>query len=97
MPQGVGGGLTPASGIAGSNAGIVTIKRHLPKAGDDAWRLCGQIILVTGATWVHAQPSDSVLAAYKADPSPAYIRMDFTDYLETTVAALVSGTLAQTA
>lgn len=71
------------------------IRRHLPETGDAAEQLCRHIILVTGAIATHARPSASVIAAYEADPAIGAMRIDFTEYLRTTVATLAAGTLAR--
>jgi hypothetical protein len=71
------------------------IRRHLPETGDAAEQLCRHIILVTGAIATHARPSASVVAAYEADPAIGAMRIDFTEYLRTTVATLAAGTLAR--
>jgi AcrR family transcriptional regulator len=73
------------------------IRRHLPETGAAAEQLCRHIILVTGAITTHARPSASVIAAYEADPAIGAMRIDFTDYLRTTIATLTAGTLARTA
>ncbi|GAA2154307.1 MULTISPECIES: TetR/AcrR family transcriptional regulator [Glycomyces] len=71
------------------------IRRHLPETGDAAEQLCRHIILVTGAVATHARPSASVVAAYEADPAIGAMRIDFTEYLRTTIATLAAGTLAR--
>jgi AcrR family transcriptional regulator len=71
------------------------IRRYLPETGDAAEQLCRHIVLVTGAIATHARPSVSVIAAYEADPAIGAMRIDFTDYLRTTIAILAAGTLAR--
>ncbi|GAA1671805.1 TetR/AcrR family transcriptional regulator [Glycomyces endophyticus] len=71
------------------------IRRHLPETGDAAEQLGRHVILVTGAIGTHAQPAPSVIAAYESDPEIGAMRIDFTDYLRTTIATLAAGTLAR--
>jgi hypothetical protein len=71
------------------------ISRHLPELGEQALRVCGLAVLVTGAIWTHSRPSASVLAAYETDPALAAWRLDFTTALEETLATLISGVLAR--
>ncbi|RRS01303.1 TetR family transcriptional regulator [Glycomyces terrestris] len=73
------------------------LRRHLPELGESAGSLCRHIILVTGAVATHADPAPSVLAAYEADPAVGAMRIDFTDFLTTTIATLTAGTLARAA
>lgn len=82
---------------AGHRAVLTDLIRHcLPETGDAAEELGRHIILVTGAIATHARPSASVIAAYEADPAIGAMRIDFTDYLRTTLATLAAGTLART-
>ena len=47
----------------------------IPELGeDDAFRLAGAIVMMTGALWPHTQPSAALLAAYEADPALAALR-----------------------
>jgi hypothetical protein len=72
------------------------VRQHLPELGEaDAMQVCAQAVLVIGATWTHARPSPSMLAAYASDASLAELRMDFASALQATLATLVAGTLAQ--
>ncbi|MBM9507945.1 TetR/AcrR family transcriptional regulator [Actinacidiphila acididurans] len=70
---------------------------HLPELGDAAGSLAASAIMVIGAVWTHARPSQAMLAAYAADPSLAVLRMDFAASLRQMLATLTAGTLARTA
>ena len=57
-----------------SVAGIAALgrlaRRRIPELGEDqAFRLAGSIVMMTGALWPHTQPSAALLAAYEADPA----------------------------
>ncbi|MEV5261677.1 TetR family transcriptional regulator [Streptomyces anulatus] len=69
---------------------------HLPELGRRADHLAASTVLVIGAVWTHARPSQAMLVAYDADPTLAALRMDFTASLRRMLATLVAGTLART-
>jgi len=69
---------------------------HLPELGDRAQQLAASMIMVIGAVWTHARPSQAMLAAYEADPSLAVLKMDFAIALREALATLTVGTLART-
>ncbi|MFD9734536.1 TetR/AcrR family transcriptional regulator [Umezawaea sp. NPDC059074] len=76
-------------------AALVDLTRtRLPELGSGADRLCGQVVMATGAVWTHSRPSAGMLAAYEADPELARYRMDFRPALESMIATLVAGALA---
>lgn len=70
-------------------------RAHLPELGDSADPLAASVIMVAGAVWTHARPSQAMLAAYEADPSLAVLRMDFATTLQGLLATLTTGTLAR--
>ncbi|MGW5392133.1 TetR family transcriptional regulator [Streptomyces koyangensis] len=70
---------------------------HLPELGERAPELAASVIMVVGAVWTHARPSQAMLAAYEADPSLAVLKMDFTTSLRQLLATLTAGTLARPA
>ncbi|WP_406334224.1 TetR family transcriptional regulator [Streptomyces sp. NBC_00203] len=69
---------------------------HLPELGDRAHQLAASMIMVIGAVWTHARPSQAMLAAYEADPTLAVLKMDFSTALQEMLATLAAGTLART-
>ncbi|WP_330308490.1 MULTISPECIES: TetR family transcriptional regulator [unclassified Streptomyces] len=69
---------------------------HLPELGDRAHQLAASMIMVIGAVWTHARPSQAMLAAYEADPTLAVLKMDFATALQEMLATLAAGTLART-
>jgi AcrR family transcriptional regulator len=62
---------------------------------DDAFRLAGATVMVTGAIWPNTQPSAAMLAAYQADPALASMRLDFTATLREVLEVLIAGLLAR--
>ena len=70
-------------------------RTHLPELGDRADPLAASLIMMIGAAWTHARPSQAMLAAYEADPSLAVLRIDFAPTLHRLVATLTTGTLAR--
>lgn len=83
--------------IANLVALATLVRQHLPELGNQAEQLCAAATIVTGAVWTYARPSESVLAAYEADPSLAALRLDFADTLQELLATLIAGTLARAA
>jgi AcrR family transcriptional regulator len=74
------------------------VRRCLPEVGEnEAFRLAGPIVIITGALWPHTQPSAALLAAYDADPALAIMRLDFTATLREVFQVLIAGTLARSA
>ncbi|MFC7328874.1 TetR/AcrR family transcriptional regulator [Marinactinospora rubrisoli] len=73
------------------------VRRHLPELGAHVPEVCFMAAMAIGAVWPHSRPSDSTLAAYRADPELAVMRVDFAGVLEEMVAALVAGVLARAA
>lgn len=71
------------------------IRVHLPELGERAGRLAASVVMVIGAVWTHARPSQAMLAAYEADPSLAALKMDFAASLRQLLATLTAGTLAR--
>ena len=67
--------------------------RHLPEVGDEAFMMCGGILVMAGAVWPHSRPSPSVLAAYAAEPELAALCIDFADALEYALVNFVAGTV----
>jgi len=57
--------------------------------------VCLMALVIVSALWAHARPSHATLAAYRADPTLAALRLDLPAALEATLAALITGTLAR--
>jgi AcrR family transcriptional regulator len=73
-------------------------RRYVPELGEnEAFRLAGAIIMMTGALWPHTQPSAALLAAYEADPVLAAMRLDFTATIREVLQMMIAGTLARSA
>ena len=64
---------------------------------NDAFRLAGATVMLTGAVWLNAQPSAAMLAAYETDPALASMRLDFTATLREVLEVLIAGLLARAA
>jgi AcrR family transcriptional regulator len=74
------------------------ILRPVPELGqDDAFRLAGVAVMMTGALWPHTQPSAAMLAAYAAEPDLAAVRLDFTAALGEVLQVMMAGLLARSA
>jgi len=70
----------------------------VPELGEqDAIRLAGVTVMMTGALWPHTQPSAALLAAYEADPALAALRLDFTTTTREVIRVMIAGTLARSA
>ncbi|MEV6505680.1 TetR family transcriptional regulator [Streptomyces sp. NPDC051642] len=82
--------------VANVDALSALARVHLPELGDRAHQLAASMIMVIGAVWTHARPSQAMLAAYEADPSLAVLKMDFALALQEALATLTAGTLART-
>jgi AcrR family transcriptional regulator len=74
---------------------VELVRRHVPELGEDAWTVCLMAMVIAGALWTHARPSASALAAYEAEPALADLRLDLPTALESTLATLITGTLAR--
>jgi AcrR family transcriptional regulator len=69
---------------------------HLPELGrEDAERFAVHTIILLGALWTHAHPTDAVLRAYEAEPELADMRVDFTDTLADMAAVVLAGLLSR--
>jgi AcrR family transcriptional regulator len=72
------------------------VHEHIGEIGEhDAGRLAAATVMVTGAVWPHTQPSAAMLAAYRADPALASMRLDFTATLRDVLEVLIAGLLAR--
>lgn len=60
-----------------------------------AGRLAAATVLLGGAIWTHANPSDAVLAAYRTEPELAPFRVEFVPALTEALQTVVSGLLAR--
>jgi AcrR family transcriptional regulator len=70
--------------------------RCIPELGaQDAVKLAGAAMMMTGALWPHAEPSAAMLAAYQADPELAAMRLDFTATIREALEVMSLGLLAR--
>ncbi|MEU0238578.1 TetR family transcriptional regulator [Nocardiopsis sp. NPDC006198] len=69
--------------------------RHLPELGNSAPQLIAAMIMAIGAVWTHSRPSETMLAAYQADPSLTAFKLDFATALQDMLATLAAGTIAR--
>jgi AcrR family transcriptional regulator len=68
----------------------------VPELGEqDAIRLAGVTVMMTGALWPHTQPSAAMLAAYAAEPDLAAMRLDFGATLGEVLEVMTAGLLAR--
>src|SRR5580704_11733307 len=68
----------------------------MPELGEqDAIRLAGVTVMMTGALWPHTQPSAAMLAAYAAEPDLAAMRLDFGATLDEVLQVMTAGLLAR--
>src|SRR5215469_15566379 len=82
--------------MAGIEALGRLMRRCVPELGEqDAVKLSGATIMITGALWPHTQPSAAMLAAYEADPGLAAMRLDFTATIREVVEVMSAGLLAR--
>jgi AcrR family transcriptional regulator len=82
--------------IAGITSLGILILGCVPELGEqDAIRLAGVTVMMTGALWPHTQPSAAMLAAYAAEPDLAAMRLDFGATLEEVLQVMTAGLLAR--
>ena len=75
---------------------VRVILEHLPELGEhNAGQFVAGAVMMTGAIWTHAHPAAAILAAYEADPSLEFMRMDFVPALREMLELLLSGLLAR--
>jgi AcrR family transcriptional regulator len=74
---------------------VALVRGYLPELGDDTQAFCAQAIIVIGAVWTHANPSESMLAAYEANRSLTPHCVEFDRDLRTMLSTLLAGTLAR--
>lgn len=72
-------------------------RRYVPEVGDEAMPVCLMAMILAGGLWTHSQPSDSMLAAYEADPALEEFRLDLAPALEHALAVLIAGAVARNA
>ncbi|MET9087992.1 TetR family transcriptional regulator [Streptomyces sp. NPDC004237] len=71
------------------------VRRYIPELDEDSFSLCLTMLVTAGALWTNARPPAGAPALVKADPSLADLHLDFSVDLETTLARLITGTLAR--
>jgi AcrR family transcriptional regulator len=82
--------------IAGiTSLGILILGCVRELGEQDAIRLAGVTVMMTGALWPHTQPSAAMLAAYAAEPDLAAMRLDFGATLDEVLQVMTSGLLAR--
>lgn len=82
--------------IAGiTSLGILILGCVRELGEQDAIRLAGVTVMMTGALWPHTQPSAAMLAAYAAEPDLAAMRLDFGATLEEVLQVMTAGLLAR--
>lgn len=82
--------------VAGIDVLASLMRRCVPELSEqDAVKLAGATIMITGALWPHTQPSAAMLAAYEADPELAAMRLDFTATIREVVEVMSAGLLAR--
>ncbi len=69
---------------------------HLPELGEqDAERFAIHTIILLGALWTHAHPTEAVLCAYEAEPELADMQVDFTATLAEMSTVVLAGLFAR--
>jgi AcrR family transcriptional regulator len=82
--------------VAAITALGILVQGCVPELGEqDAIRLAGVTVMMTGALWPHTQPSAAMLAAYAAEPDLAAMRLDFGATLDEVLQVMTSGLLAR--
>jgi AcrR family transcriptional regulator len=84
-----------ASIAAITSLGILILGCVRELGEQDAIRLAGVTVMMTGALWPHTQPSAAMLAAYAAEPDLAAMRLDFGATLEEVLQVMTAGLLAR--
>jgi AcrR family transcriptional regulator len=75
---------------------IGLLLEHLPELGEqDAERFAVHTVILLGALWTHAHPTEAVLCAYEAEPELADMRLDFTATLTEMSAIVLAGLFAR--
>jgi AcrR family transcriptional regulator len=83
-----------ALGRTREHAGL--LHARLPELGPaGAERLAAGTLLVTGAVWTHARPSEAMLQAYRDEPELSALRLDVDSTLVEVLAVLAAGMLAR--
>ncbi|GAB2847303.1 TetR/AcrR family transcriptional regulator [Lentzea nigeriaca] len=78
---------------------LATIVRgHLPELSTaGAQQFAATVLMMAGAVWTHALPSEAMREAYARDPELASLAMNFAQSLTSMLDALLSGLLASAA
>ncbi|KUN29560.1 hypothetical protein AQJ23_02005 [Streptomyces antibioticus] len=70
----------------------------LPELDDEqALRAAHMVIILVGALWTRSRPAPSLLAAFQADASPAFMHPAFTEAFEAAIATFLQGLIVETA
>lgn len=75
---------------------IDAVLAHLPELGAvDAGRFVVHTVILMGALWTHAHPTEAVQRAYAAEPELADLQVDFVTALTEMAATVLSGIFAR--
>jgi AcrR family transcriptional regulator len=70
------------------------VRSAVPELAEpQAVKFAAATLLTSGALWTHHQPSEAMLAAYRADPELAILRIDFAAALRELLTVLLTGLL----
>lgn len=70
----------------------------LPELDDErALRAAHMVIILVGALWIRSRPAPSLLAAFQADASLAFMHPAFTEAFEAAIGTFLQGLVAETA
>lgn len=70
----------------------------LPELDDErALRAAHMVIILVGALWTRSRPAPSLLAAFQADASLAFMHPAFTEAFEAAIATFLQGLIVETA
>ncbi|MGC5561668.1 TetR family transcriptional regulator [Streptomyces sp. FR-108] len=74
------------------------LREPLPELDDErALRAAHMVVILVGALWTRSRPAPSLLAAFRADPSLAFMHPAFTEAFEAAIATFLTGLIAQAA
>jgi len=70
----------------------------LPELDDErALRAAHMVVILVGALWTRSRPAPSLLAAFQADASLAFMHPAFTEAFEAAIATFLQGLIVETA
>jgi AcrR family transcriptional regulator len=75
---------------------IALLLQYLPELGpEDAERFTVHTVILLGALWTYAHPSEALACAYDAEPELADMRLDFTETLAEMATVVLAGLFAR--